>query len=136
MVDPGSDLLVVTANGYGKRTPLKEYTPKGRATGGIATIAQKTIGVTGPIAAARVVRDGDDLTIITSGGMAMRTEVKEIRQAGRATMGTHVIHLKEGDSVASIARIAAEDLPEEEGKADEKGAAASDAAGPPAEKTQ
>jgi len=123
VVDPDGDLLVVTANGYGKRTPLKEYTPKGRATGGIATIAQKTIGVTGLIAAARVVRDGDDLTIITSGGMAMRTEVKEIRQAGRATMGTHVIHLKEGDSVASIARIAAEDLPEEENKKDEKGEA-------------
>ncbi|MGD0172931.1 MAG: DNA gyrase subunit A [Anaerolineales bacterium] len=123
VVDPDGDLLVVTANGYGKRTPLKEYTPKGRATGGIATIAQKTIGVTGLIAAARVVRDGDDLTIITSGGMAMRTEVKEIRQAGRATMGTHVIHLKEGDSVASIARIAAEDLPEEENKKDEKGGA-------------
>ena len=121
VVDPDGDLLVVTANGYGKRTPLKEYTPKGRATGGIATIAQKMIGVTGLIAAARVVRDGDDLTIITSGGMAMRTEVKEIRQAGRATMGTHVIHLKEGDSVASIARIAAEDLPEEENKKDEKG---------------
>jgi DNA gyrase subunit A len=123
VVDPGGDLLVVTAKGYGKRTPLKEYTPKGRATGGIATIAQKMIGVTGLIAAARVVRDGDDLTIITSGGMAMRTEVKEIRQAGRATMGTHVIHLKEGDSVASIARIAAEDLPEEENKKDEKGEA-------------
>jgi DNA gyrase subunit A len=120
VVDPDGDLLVVTVNGYGKRTPLKEYTPKGRATGGIATIAQKTMKVTGSIAAARVVRDGDDLTIITSGGMAMRTEVKEIRRAGRATMGTHVINLKEGDSVASIARIAAEDLPEEEAKPDEK----------------
>jgi DNA gyrase subunit A len=129
VVDPKSDLLVVTAKGYGKRTPLAEYTPKGRATGGIATIAQKSIAVTGPIAAARVVRDGDDLTIITSLGMAMRTEVKEIRRAGRATMGTHVIHLKEGDSVASIARIAAEDLPEEENiKPDEKTA-------PPAGKT-
>jgi DNA gyrase subunit A len=123
VVDPDGDLLVVTAKGYGKRTPLKEYTPKGRATGGIATIAQKMIGVTGLIAAARVVRDGDDLTIITSGGMAMRTEVKEIRQAGRATMGTHVIHVKDGDSVASIARIAAEDLPEEENKKEEKGEA-------------
>jgi DNA gyrase subunit A len=122
VVDPGGDLLVVTAKGFGKRTPLKEYTAKGRATGGIATIAQKMITVTGLIAAARVVRDGDDLTIITSGGMAMRTEVKEIRQAGRATMGTHVINLKEGDSVASIARIAAEDLPEEEGKPDDKAA--------------
>ena len=122
VVDPDGDLLVVTAKGYGKRTPLKEYAPKGRATGGIATIAQKSMDVTGPIAAARVVHEGDDLTIITSGGVALRTEVKEIRRAGRATMGTHLINLKEGDSVASIARIAAEDLQEEENsKADEKG---------------
>jgi DNA gyrase subunit A len=114
VVDPDGDLLIVTTKGYGKRTPLKEYSPKGRATGGMATIAQKNMDVTGPIAAARVVRDGDDLTIITSGGVALRTEVKEIRRAGRATMGTHVINLKEGDAVASIARIAAADLKEAE----------------------
>jgi DNA gyrase subunit A len=114
VVDPEGDLLIVTTKGFGKRTPLKEYTPKGRATGGIATIAQKSMDVTGPIASARVVRDGDDLTVATSGGVALRTEVKAIRQAGRATMGTHVIHLKAGDTVASIARISAADLKEAE----------------------
>jgi DNA gyrase subunit A len=76
--------------------------------------------VTGPIAAARVVREGDDLTVITSGGVALRTEVKEIRRAGRATMGTHVIHLKDGDSVASIARISEADLKEAELETDAK----------------
>jgi DNA gyrase subunit A len=120
VVDPEGDLLVVSTKGFGKRTPLKEYTPKGRATGGIATIAQKTLDVTGTIAAARVVRDGDDLTIATSGGVALRTEVKMIRRAGRATMGTHVIHLKAGDTVASIARISAEDLKEAEIETDTK----------------
>jgi DNA gyrase subunit A len=127
VVDPDGDLLIVTAKGYGKRTPLKEYSPKGRATGGMATIAQKTIDVTGPIAAARVVREGDDLTVITSGGMALRTEVKKIRRAGRATMGTHVINLKEDDTVASVARISAADLKEAELELDPK-----DAAPPPA----
>jgi DNA gyrase subunit A len=114
VVDPDGDLLIVTAKGFGKRTPLADYSPKGRATGGMATIAQKSLDVTGPIAAARVVRDGDDLTVITSGGVALRTEVKMIRRAGRATMGTHVINLKEGDSVASVARISAADLKEAE----------------------
>ncbi len=118
VVDPEGDLLIVTTKGFGKRTPLKEYTPKGRATLGIATIAQKSMEVTGPIAAARVVRDGDDLTVATSGGVALRTEVKAIRRAGRATMGTHVIHLKEGDTVASIARISAADLKEAEVETD------------------
>jgi DNA gyrase subunit A len=121
VVDPEGDLLIVTTKGFGKRTPLKEYTPKGRATGGIATIAQKSMDVTGPIAAARVVRDGDDLTVATSGGVALRTEVKAIRQAGRATMGTHVIHLKAGDTVASIARISAADLKEAEIETDTQG---------------
>jgi DNA gyrase subunit A len=136
VVDPDGDLLVVTAKGFGKRTPLKEYAPKGRATGGMATIAIKSIDVTGPIASARVVREGDHLTIITAGGVALRLEVKKIRRAGRATMGTHVIHLKEGDSVASLARITAEDLRDEELPPEEKGEApaAGSAPPPPAER--
>ena len=134
VVDPEGDLLVVTTKGYGKRTPLKDYAPKGRATAGMATIAQKSLDVTGPIASARVVKEGDHLTIITSGGVALRLEVKKIRRAGRATQGTHVIHLKEGDSVASLARISAENQKEEEGMGEEKGEApgGGDA---PAEKT-
>jgi len=110
----------VTAKGFGKRTPLKEYSPKGRATAGMATMAIKSLDVTGPIASARVVREGDHLTIITSGGLALRLEVKKVRRAGRATMGTHVIHLKEGDTVASLARITAENLKEEELGPEEK----------------
>ena len=112
VVDQEGDLLVVTFNGYGKRTPIREYTPKGRATGGVATIAQKTLDVTGRIAAARMVHDDDDLTIITAGGQALRLKVKQVRRAGRATMGTHMMQLKEGDTIASMARITA-DLQEE-----------------------
>ncbi|MGA2112228.1 MAG: DNA gyrase subunit A [Anaerolineales bacterium] len=115
VVDLRADLLVVTTGGYGKRTPLKEYAPKGRATGGVATLAQKFIGVTGTIASARVVHEDDEVMVITSGGVALRVRVKQIRRAGRATMGTRVMKLKEGDSVASLARIAAEDLPDENG---------------------
>jgi DNA gyrase subunit A len=110
VVDPECDLLVVTANGYGKRTPLAEYWPKGRATMGVATIAQRSLDVTGNIVSARVVHEEDEITVISTNGQALRLKVKHIRQAGRATMGTHLINLKEGDTVASVARLSVQDL--------------------------
>ena len=110
VVDPKGDLLVVTRNGYGKRTPLKQYAPKGRGTGGVTTLNQRKMDLTGPIAAAMIVQDDDDLTIISSGGIILRTKVKQIKRAGRATMGVRVIRLNEGETVASVARIAAKDL--------------------------
>jgi DNA gyrase subunit A len=110
VVDKDSSLLVVTTGGFGKQTPLKEYTPKGRATGGIATIDQKALNEIGKIAAARVVHKDDDLTIITANGVALRLKVKQVKQSGRATRGVHLIKPQEGDYVASVARIAAEDL--------------------------
>ncbi len=110
VVDPDGDLLVVMANGYGKRTPLSEYLPKGRGTMGVLTLSKSKMDVTGPIASARVVDKNDDLTIISSGGIMLRTKVKQIKRAGRATMGVIVINLKEGETVGSVARIAAKDL--------------------------
>jgi len=110
VVEPGGDLLVVTTGGFGKRCSLEDYPSKGRATGGVVTInkdAQKAIG---PIAAARVVQEADDLTIISSGGLVLRTKVKEISRAGRGARGVRLIDLASGDSVASLARIAAADL--------------------------
>ena len=110
VVDTEGTLLVVTTGGFGKQTPLKEYSPKGRATSGIATIDQKALGEIGLIAAARVVKKDDDLTIITANGVALRLKVRDIKQAGRATRGVHLIKPQENDFVASVARIAAEDL--------------------------
>jgi DNA gyrase subunit A len=110
VVEPDGELLVVTANGYGKRTPFSDYPAKGRATGGVATIAQKHLATTGPIASARAVREEDDITLITTAGQTLRLRVAEVRQSGRSTMGTRLINVKEGDSVASVARLAAKDL--------------------------
>ena len=110
VVEKDGSLLVLTSNGFGKQTPLGAYTPKGRATSGIATIDQKALGEIGKIVAARVIQRADDLTIITSNGVAIRIKVKDVRQAGRATRGVHLIKPQPGDSVASVARIAAEDL--------------------------
>ncbi len=110
VVEKDGALLVVTSGGFGKQTPLKEYSAKGRATGGISTIDQKALKEIGKIVAARVVQKDDDLTIITANGVAIRIKNKTVKQAGRATKGVHHIKPQEGDNVASVARISAEDL--------------------------
>ena len=110
VIEPGADLLQVTTKGYGKRTPLSAYPPKGRATGGVLTISKKALNQVGLIAAARVVQEADDLTIISSNGVVLRTKVKPISQAGRATRGVRIMDIKDGDTVASLARIADADL--------------------------
>jgi DNA gyrase subunit A len=107
-----ASLLVVTTRGFGKQTDLEEYAPKGRGTGGVATIDRQASREIGKIAAARVVQPDDDLTIITANGVALRMKVKEVKRAGRATKGVHLIKPQSGDYVASVARIAAADLKE------------------------
>jgi len=110
IVEEGGTLLILTEHGYGKQTPLAQYPKKGRATGGVATIDQKALDVTGKIAAARIVQSSDDVTIISANGIVLRLKVKELKQAGRATRGVHTIKLQAGDNVAAVARIAAADL--------------------------
>ncbi|MDX1600276.1 MAG: DNA gyrase C-terminal beta-propeller domain-containing protein, partial [Anaerolineales bacterium] len=112
VIDPKADLLVVTEKGYGKRTPLEEYPSKGRATGGVLTIDRKRKDQAGKIVGARVVEEDDDLSLISTGGIILRTKVGQISQMGRATMGVRVMDLKEGDTVAAIARISARELKE------------------------
>jgi DNA gyrase subunit A len=135
VVDPEADLLVVTEKGFGKRTPLSEYAAKSRAIGGVATIAQKNLETTGRVASARVVCTEDEITIMTTNGQTLRLRVTDIRQSSRSTMGTHLINLKEGDTVASVARLAAKDLamPAEEKKEAKAGPAEAAAPVEPAE---
>lgn len=110
VVEPGGDLLVITTQGYGKRTPLSEYASKGRATGGMKTIDQGALDKIGVIAAARVVQEVDDLTIISANGVVLRTQVRAVRQAGRAARGSLIMGVQSGDAVVSLARTAAADL--------------------------
>jgi DNA gyrase subunit A len=110
VVEEGGDLLVVTVNGYGKRTPLANYPAKSRATRGVKTINQNAINKIGVISAARVVQVSDDLTMISANGVVLRTKVEAVSRSGRAARGTLLMNLQEGDSVASLARIAAADL--------------------------
>lgn len=110
VIEKGGDLVLVTTLGYGKRTPLTEYPSKGRATGGVQTITKNVADKIGTITAARVVQEADDLTIISANGMVLRLKVKDVKQAGRTTRGSHIMDVKEGDRVASIARIATAEL--------------------------
>jgi DNA gyrase subunit A len=106
VVVPRAQLLVATEKGYGKRTPLEQYPIKGRNTGGVRSIADR-YEETGPIVAARVVMPEDEITLITAGGIALRTAVENVRVAGRSTLGVRVISLDEGDRLASLARLEA-----------------------------
>ena len=110
IIEPNADLMVVTTKGFGKRSPLTEYPSRSRAQGGVYTINVKAFKKIGKISAARVVQESDDLTLISASGVVLRTQVKDIQQSSRATRGVVLMNLQEGDSLASLARIASADL--------------------------
>ena len=114
VVEPGGYLLMVTEQGFGKRTPLKSYPPKGRGTLGIYTIDYKSLPKIGKIVSARVVQSRDEITLISSAGIVLRLKVNAINPTGRTTRGVHVMGLDEGDIVASVARIIEEEPPKSE----------------------
>jgi DNA gyrase subunit A len=103
VVRPRANLLVVTENGFGKRTELAEYPVQSRHGKGVLTIDAKRLDEVGKIADAKVAEPREEVTLITSKGMVLRTQVKNITQQGRATRGVRVMRLKKGDAVASIA---------------------------------
>ncbi|MGH8664852.1 MAG: DNA gyrase subunit A [Burkholderiales bacterium] len=96
-------VLTVTENGYGKRTPLTEYPRRGRGTQGV--IAIETSVRNGPVVAARLVTDGDEIILITSGGVLIRTRVHEIREMSRNTQGVTLIQLDEGEKLAGLEKL-------------------------------
>lgn len=109
VVEPNGYLLVITDKGQGKRTPLDEYLAKGRGTLGVTTISQEAREEIGDIAEAKVVQDGEDITLITRAGIVLRTKVSDISIQGRATQGVRIMDLDKGDSLAALARISAEE---------------------------
>jgi DNA gyrase subunit A len=111
LADPTGDLLVITTKGYAKRTPLSEYSTQGRHGGGIVTLSKKSLDVTGFITDAHVVNNGDEITLISAEGMALRTEVNQIPTMGRSTRGSTVMRMKQGDTVASVALLAPREKP-------------------------
>lgn len=110
VLEESGELLVITIGGYGKRTPLSDYPPKGRATGGVQTIDPKSLKTMGVIAAARIVQPEDELTIISAGGVVLRTRVKDVKRGGRIAKCDLLISLEAEDYVASLARISTAEL--------------------------
>ena len=114
VADDEADLLVVTVNGYGKRTRIKEYPRKGRGGLGVKTV--QLTEARGQLVGARVVRDGYQVMLISTGGTVIRMPVEGIRRAGRSTQGVIVMRLRPGDDerVSSLAPVVEADEPAEE----------------------
>jgi DNA gyrase subunit A len=106
-----SSVLTATENGYGKRTPIAEYTRHGRGTKGM--IAIQTTERNGKVVAAALVSPEDQIMLITTGGVLVRTRVSEIREMGRATQGVTLINVDEGTRLSGLQRIAESDSDDE-----------------------
>ncbi|MEW6099850.1 MAG: DNA gyrase subunit A [Pseudomonadota bacterium] len=109
MEDPATRVSVLTAteNGYGKRTPIVEYTRHGRGTKGMIAIQQSERN--GKVVAATLVRPSDEIMLITDRGVVVRTRVSEIRELGRATQGVTLIALDDGAKLSGLQRIVEND---------------------------
>jgi DNA gyrase subunit A len=120
-INAPSSVLTATENGYGKRTPIAEYTRHGRGTKGM--IAIQTSERNGKVVAAALVSPEDQIMLITTGGILVRTRVSEIREMGRSTQGVTLISVDEGTRLSGLQRIAesdddeGDDLPEDESDA-------------------
>ena len=112
-----SSVLTATENGFGKRTPIAEYTRHGRGTKGM--IAIQTTERNGKVVAAALVSPEDQIMLITTGGVLVRTRVSEIREMGRATQGVTLINVDEGTRLSGLQRIAESDSDDEADDADD-----------------
>ena len=112
-VEPSSkqDVLVLSENGYGKRTDLDEYRITNRGGKGVKTI--NITEKTGKLISIQAVTDENDLMIINRSGLTIRTAVSQIRLAGRATQGVRIINLREGDAIASVMAVPAAGVEED-----------------------
>ncbi len=104
-------VLVATENGFGKRTVLADFRHSGRGTQGVKAIAISERN--GMVVAARLVNDEDEIMLITTGGVLIRTRVKEIRELGRATQGVTLINLGDGEKLSGLEKVVETDEEEE-----------------------
>ena len=109
--DEDQSVLTATENGYGKRTPIVEHTRHGRGTKGMIAIQQSERN--GKVVAAALVSKDDEVMLISTGGVLIRTRVKSIREMGRSTQGVTLINLSEGEKLAGLERVVERDEDEE-----------------------
>jgi DNA gyrase subunit A len=96
-------VLTATENGFGKRTPISEYTRHGRGTKGM--IAIHTGERNGKLVGAVLVEEKDEVMLVSSGGVVIRTKVAQIREQGRSTQGVTLINLDEGTRLAGVEKV-------------------------------
>jgi DNA gyrase subunit A len=125
--DEAQSVLTATENGFGKRTSIAEYTRHGRGTKGM--IAIQTSSRNGKVVGAVLVRPEDEIMLITTGGVLVRTRVSEIREMGRATQGVTLISVDDGSRLSGVRRVVESDV-------DLDGDAESDDTQPPAGTTE
>ena len=112
LADPTQELLVVSENGYGKRSELEEYRITNR--GGKGVRAMKITDKTGALVAIKAVTDADDLMIINKSGITIRLRMADLRTIGRATQGVRLLKISAGDEISSVAKIIAEEKDDDE----------------------
>lgn len=105
--DPESNILVVSENGYGKRSPIEDYRLTNRGGKGVKTL--NVTERTGNLVAIKSVTDNDDLMIINKSGIAIRMEVDKISILGRATQGVRLIKVRDNDAIAAVAKVVTDD---------------------------
>ena len=110
--DMESNILVVSSNGYGKRSKLEDYRLTNRGGKGVKTIS--ITEKTGDLVAIKNVDDSNGLMIINKSGIAIRMAVENLRVMGRATQGVKLINIKDGDSIAAVAKVVHEEGHDEE----------------------
>ena len=116
VVQQDANLLVVSENGLGKRTPFDEYRPQSR--GGIGIKTMNCTDKTGRVVSATTVTDADELMIMTTGGQSVRMKVDTIRETGRATQGVKLITLDGKESIQEITLVIPDDDDEDEESAE------------------
>jgi len=101
--DEKMNVLTATENGYGKRTPIAEYTKHGRGTKGM--IAIQTSERNGLVVGAVLVEEGDEVMLISTGGVLIRSKVDQVRETGRSAQGVRLINLDDGTKLAGIEKV-------------------------------
>jgi DNA gyrase subunit A len=114
LADKDEELLVVTQNGYGKRTPVKDYKLQVRGGKGLLTYDKSKFKKTGELIGAMVVNKDDEILLINSDGIIIRIEAKEVSVLGRATQGVKIMRVQENANIITMAKVIKDEEEKEE----------------------
>lgn len=121
LVQLGQELLVVTENGYGKRTPVKEYKIQVRGGKGLLTYDKSKFSKTGPLIGAMVVDEDDEVLLINSDGIIIRIRAEEVSELGRATQGVKIMKVEDGTRIVAMAKAIREEDAEKQAEKSDAG---------------